>query len=978
MRIKKQIAAFLALWAIGILGTSIAQASQITVPSASGANQYLVSSSTGQYVATTTLQTSKLSGLVNTLTQTDIGTVSKGFFFSTTSTDAWGLTKSYITGIAWGAITGTLSAQADLDAAFKSKIGTSSALTTNQVVMATGFNTVTSTSTIFIASNQTVGINTTNPTGVNANAKLTVAGISSQDIIASTTDNTTLSDAILQAYAPQSRIFMGAHGINQTTIRYGITLGGWGEIGQFNTSGNTNGLIIGTNPAVPLVFGTNNLERLRLTSAGNVGISSTSPFALLSVAGLSNGTVPLFSISTSTTVATTTAFNIDLNGNTTIGNNGSVLTVNGATSTHSNGVDISTGCFSISGSCLQSIISSASAYKAATTYASTTTLPANVYNNGTNGVGATLTGVGNGPFYIDGNAPGLSTRVLVKNEATGANNGIYTLTTVGVTGLTPYVLTRATDYNSNADVFPGVANYVNSGTVNANTCWILSNVSAVTIGTTALTYTDDCGAGSFTGTYPIIITGTTISEAWGTTTANTWSGLQSFSNAGTTTFSGGLYASQIAAPYFIATSTTATSTGANGWNLTAGCFSIKGTCVSASASTPGGTGTELQYRNGSSFGALTPSSFDSGEGDLMIGTTSPTGQLNIGVVTIGSSTEAQEVWSDNNPTSALWAVRNSGGTLSFATSTLNATSSWNALTLYPQGKVVMGLGVPNVVSATLQLYEQNGTGQSPSFLMGGNTGGDTDYWFGRNSNNDGLDNDTLQIGANSTAGNNTSLTLFNDTRVAFGTTTPGWSAITISSSTRPQLTITDGVPANFGWTMRAINNNFFLATSTATGTSTSAAFSISNLGNVTIPNTLTLGTLSLTNTLVVTNASTTNLTASQSLFAQGNRVSGERYPVWPMGTSTAWTGTTTLSRVIAQFAGTLGSISCATDVGTLNVQVKVNSTNVTPMFNASTTKGTVIFTGSNTFVKGDTLEADFGTPATLPTFITCTGIATGY
>lgn len=132
-------------------------------------------------------------------------------------------------------------------------------------------------STTFTVSG-TVGIGTETPTDVNANAKLTVAGISSQDIIASTTDNTTLSDAILQAYAPGSRIFMGAHGTNQVSSRYGITLGGWGEIGAFNsTFGTTNGLIIGTNPAVPIVFGTNNTEKMRITSAGLVGIGTTTP-----------------------------------------------------------------------------------------------------------------------------------------------------------------------------------------------------------------------------------------------------------------------------------------------------------------------------------------------------------------------------------------------------------------------------------------------------------------------------------------------------------------------------------------------------------------------------------------------------------------------------------------------------------------------------------------------------------------------------
>lgn len=144
------------------------------------------------------------------------------------------------------------------------------------------------TSTIFITSTGIIGIGTQTPTDVNANSKLTVAGISSQDIIASTTDNTTLSDAILQAYACGSRVFIGAHGSNQVSTRYGLTLGGWSEIGAFNslcTALPTNGLIVGTNPAVPIVFGTNNLERMRLTSAGALGINTTVPAAMVDIKG---------------------------------------------------------------------------------------------------------------------------------------------------------------------------------------------------------------------------------------------------------------------------------------------------------------------------------------------------------------------------------------------------------------------------------------------------------------------------------------------------------------------------------------------------------------------------------------------------------------------------------------------------------------------------------------------------------------------
>lgn len=84
-------------------------------------------------------------------------------------------------------------------------------------------------------------------------------------------------------------------------------------------------------------------------------------------------------------------------------------------------------------------------WKNTTVSATTTTLPANTYNNGTAGVGATLTGNSNGALTAqDGVTLTSGQRLLVKDEATSANNGIYTLTQVG-SGGTPYILTRAVD-----------------------------------------------------------------------------------------------------------------------------------------------------------------------------------------------------------------------------------------------------------------------------------------------------------------------------------------------------------------------------------------------------------------------------------------------------------------------------------------------------------------------------------------------------
>jgi hypothetical protein len=121
-------------------------------------------------------------------------------------------------------------------------------------------------------------------------------------------------------------------------------------------------------------------------------------------------------------------------------------------------------------------------------YATTATLAANTYANGSSGVGATLTGNSNGALAsIDGQTINVGDQVLVKNEATASHNGIYTVTTVG-TGSVPYVLTRSTGMNTSAQ-FGGALVAVDAGTVNAGALFLCTNNSP-TVGTTSISFTE--------------------------------------------------------------------------------------------------------------------------------------------------------------------------------------------------------------------------------------------------------------------------------------------------------------------------------------------------------------------------------------------------------------------------------------------------------------------------------------------------------
>ena len=62
-------------------------------------------------------------------------------------------------------------------------------------------------------------------------------------------------------------------------------------------------------------------------------------------------------------------------------------------------------------------------------------------------------------------------------------------------------------------------------------------------------------------------------------------------------------------------------------------------------------------------------------------------------------------------------------------------------------------------------------------------------------------------------------------KAAVGTTTAFWG-LTVASTTGPQIGLTDGTAGNFAWTLRSINNILYIATSTATATSTKAALTL--------------------------------------------------------------------------------------------------------------------------------------------------------
>lgn len=105
----------------------------------------------------------------------------------------------------------------------------------------------------------------------------------------------------------------------------------------------------------------------------------------------------------------------------------------------------------------------------------TTALPACTYANGTAGVGATLTGNSNGVLANqDGTAPVAGWKILVKNQAAAAQNGLYDITQLGDASH-PFILTRSTIWDGSAGDFinTGAVVTVAQGSLNAKSGWMV-------------------------------------------------------------------------------------------------------------------------------------------------------------------------------------------------------------------------------------------------------------------------------------------------------------------------------------------------------------------------------------------------------------------------------------------------------------------------------------------------------------------------
>lgn len=108
-----------------------------------------------------------------------------------------------------------------------------------------------------------------------------------------------------------------------------------------------------------------------------------------------------------------------------------------------------------------------------------------------------------GTQTVDGVALSVGDRVLVKNQSTGSQNGIYVVASGS--------WSRAADADADSEVSSGLFAFVEEGSSNSDAGFSLTTDGAITVGTTALTFTQFSGAGSVSAGDGLSKSGNTLS-----------------------------------------------------------------------------------------------------------------------------------------------------------------------------------------------------------------------------------------------------------------------------------------------------------------------------------------------------------------------------------------------------------------------------------------------------------------------------------
>jgi hypothetical protein len=370
------------------------------------------------------------------------------------------------------------------------------------------------------------------------------------------------------------------------------------------------------------------------------------------------------------------------------------------------------------------------------------------YNNGTSGVGATLTTTGT-YTTIDGVTLSVGMRVLVKNEVSTADNGIYDVTS-------STVLTRSADFNTPAEMAGGDFTFVTAGTLYDNTGWVMTD-PVTTVGTSPVYWVQFSGAGAYTAGTGLTLNGTQFSisntavtagsygggDAVATFTVNGQGQLTAASNTAITANAANLTGTTLAGTIV---NSSLTSVGTLGnlsvtGNLTAGNITTGGSggnisgANNISANTLTGNLTTNAQPNITSVGTLTSLSVTgnisggniSTAGSANVGTLAVTGTSNLGPVgnvTITGGTNGYYLQTNGSGTLS-WAAVPSGTGISNGNSNVDIPSSNGNINLTATGNTTLvitgtGANIAGYANISGNLHSANITLASGGNISGAN------------------------------------------------------------------------------------------------------------------------------------------------------------------------------------------------------------------------------------------------------------------
>jgi hypothetical protein len=105
---------------------------------------------------------------------------------------------------------------------------------------------------------------------------------------------------------------------------------------------------------------------------------------------------------------------------------------------------------------------------------------------------------------VDGITLATGDRLLIKNQATASENGIYIVAASGAPA-------RSSDCNSTTTYLSGSFTFVESGTVNSGSSWVVATQGTITPGTTAVTWVQFNGSITYSAGSGLTLTGTVFS-----------------------------------------------------------------------------------------------------------------------------------------------------------------------------------------------------------------------------------------------------------------------------------------------------------------------------------------------------------------------------------------------------------------------------------------------------------------------------------